>query len=155
VGYVLMALVGFLGGGICVFVALQTRYAALQKQKLHQGVREQQIEEKLRALHEIQLEAKRFQAQAISYKELQDENLILRRDLHNLDIQVRKLQLDGQLQRENQETLDKRSKELGARYLKENVKWLSSSLNQNNYAICKQRLQDVIERCRSIGFDVS
>jgi len=31
----------------------------------------------------------------------------------------------------------------------------SSSITQNNYASCKQRLLDVIERCRGIGLDVS
>ncbi|MBI3836685.1 MAG: hypothetical protein HY288_01960, partial [Planctomycetia bacterium] len=102
-GYILMVLVGFLGGAICVFVALQTQYTALQKQKRHQRIREEQVEEKLRALKATQQEAERFHAQAISYKELRDENTVLRRDLHNLDVQVRKLQLDGQLQRENQE----------------------------------------------------
>jgi hypothetical protein len=62
--------------------------------------------------------------------------------------------LDQELQRKTQETLDVKVNDLGSRYLKENVKWLSSSLNAHNFANCKQRLQDVIDRCRGIGFDV-
>jgi hypothetical protein len=34
------------------------------------------------------------------------------------------------------------------------VKWIGSSLNANNFVASKQRLQDVIGRCRAIGFDV-
>ena len=54
-----------------------------------------------------------------------------------------------------QQDLDERSNLLAARYLKDNVKWIGSSLNPNNYVTCKQRLQDVIKRCRSIGFNNS
>jgi hypothetical protein len=39
--------------------------------------------------------------------------------------------------------------------LKENVKWVGVSLNANNFVACKQRLQDVIERCRGIEFMIS
>ncbi|HET6329092.1 MAG TPA: GIY-YIG nuclease family protein [Planctomycetaceae bacterium] len=78
----------------------------------------------------------------------------MKRDLHNLELHVRKLKLDQELQSKTQESLDLKVKDLGARYLKENVKWLGSSLNAHNFASCKQRLQDVIDRCRGIGFDV-
>ena len=67
---------------------------------------------------------------------------------------IRKLQLDRDQPRQAQTTLDQRANELGGRYLKESVKWISSSLNANNFSNCKQRLTDVIQRCRGIGFDV-
>ena len=35
------------------------------------------------------------------------------------------------------------------------MKWIGSSLSANNYVNCKQRLQDVIERCRGTGLEVS
>ncbi len=35
------------------------------------------------------------------------------------------------------------------------MKWIGASLSANNYVNCKQRLQDVIERCRGIGLEVS
>jgi hypothetical protein len=91
----------------------------------------------------------------VSYTELQRENAILKRDLRNLDVNVRKLELDRNQQQESQQALDERCKELGARYLKENVKWVGASLTANNFTVCKQRLQDVIERCRGIGLSVS
>jgi len=100
--------------------------------------------------HERDLEAR-----AVSYSELQGENAILKRDLRNLDVNLRKLELDRNQQQESQQALDERCKELGARYLKENVKWISESLTADNFTARKQRLQDVIERCRGIGLSVS
>ena len=113
------------------------------------------IEEVDRASVFLEQRQKEFDARIISYKELQDENLILKRDLHNIDVSLRKLQLDRDRQREKQEALDARAQELGARYLKENIKWLGNSLNSNNFAASKQKLLDVIDRCRKIGFAVS
>jgi hypothetical protein len=91
----------------------------------------------------------------VSYQNLVDENSILKRDLRNLDVNVRKLQLDYDTYRESLELQRQKVQELGARYLKENVKWLGASLTPNNFVTCKQRLLDVIERCRGIGFDIS
>ena len=66
-----------------------------------------------------------------------------------------KLQLDRDAQDETQATIVKKVDEIGSRYLKENVKWIGNSLNANNFSQCKQRLQDVVERCRGIGFQVT
>lgn len=95
-----------------------------------------------------------FEARLVTFNELQDENVILKRDLRNLDVKVRKLQLDRDVNKTTQSSLDAKVKELGGRYLKENVKWIGSVLNVNNFAACKQRLLDVIKRCRAIGYDV-
>src|SRR5207244_11565170 len=91
----------------------------------------------------------------ISFNELQDENAILKRDLKNLDMNVRKLRLDHQQLNQTQISIDERATELGSRYLKESVRWIGSSLNQSNYSLCKRRLMHVMERCRAIGFSVS
>jgi len=96
-----------------------------------------------------------FESRVVSYQEVQNENAILKHDLQTVDVNVRKLELDRQIQREAQEKLDERCRDLGTRYLSENVKWISASLSANNYVNCKQRLQDVIERCRGIGLEVS
>ena len=109
--------------------------------------------EKEKAAFEAVMEE--FDSKVVSFNELQDENTILKRDLRNLDVNVKKLQLDCDLQQQTQGSLDEKINELGSRYLKENVKWIGVSLNPNNFAGCKQRLQDVITRCRGIGFDVS
>ncbi|MBI5367312.1 MAG: GIY-YIG nuclease family protein [Planctomycetes bacterium] len=71
-----------------------------------------------------------------------------------MDTACRKQQLDSELQGRKQVDLDQRAQDLGGRYLKETVKWIGSSLNQNNFAACKQRLLDAIERCRGIGHSV-
>lgn len=96
-----------------------------------------------------------FESKAATYNDLLDENSILKRDLSNLAIGMRKLQLDRDHDREAHNSLRELVVDLGSRYLKENVKWISSSLNPNNFAICKQRLTEVIKRCRSIGFEIS
>lgn len=103
----------------------------------------------------LKAEQEQFEVRVISYKELQDENTILKRDLQNVDVDLRKLQMDRELQQQSQATLDEGGKELGGRYLKENVKWIGSSLTPSNFAACKQRLLTVIERCRGIGFEVT
>jgi len=102
----------------------------------------------------LEAQQKEFDARAVSYSEMVKENAILKRDLLNLGVNVRKLTLDRQNQHEAQQALDERCKELGTRYLKENVKWLGATLTANNFAACKQRLLDVIERCRGVGLPV-
>ena len=92
-----------------------------------------------------------FEARAISYKELQDENAIIKRDLKNLELQRRKLELDGHARDKNHEAIENRVNELCSVYLKDNVKWISSSVNPNNFSQCKQRLVSAIARCRAIG----
>jgi hypothetical protein len=104
---------------------------------------------------QLNADRKNFDAAVISYKELVDENLILKTDLRNLDAHVRKIQLDRNEVERIQASIDLRVKELGSRYLKENVKWIGTSLNPNNFAACKQRLLDVIQRCQGIGYDLS
>ena len=100
--------------------------------------------------HRIELES-----YAINYKELQDENLLLKHDLQNVDVTVRKLEMDQDVQDERQNEIVRRVDELGKRYLNENIKWISKNLTPNNYAACKSRLIDVIEKCRGVGFEIS
>jgi hypothetical protein len=105
-------------------------------------------------LKSLELARKEFDSRMILYSELQDENSILKRDLANLAINIRKLSLDTQSTRGTQAEIDRKVQELGSRYLKENVKWIGNSLNPNNFANCKQKLLDVVERCRAIGFPI-
>ncbi|MEX2119397.1 MAG: GIY-YIG nuclease family protein [Pirellulales bacterium] len=176
-GYIFTTLLGLAGGAFCMFIALETKRRRLHEQERRQNAqaadlqkssvaisaRQQELDQYAARLtaerdqYAAQLNAERaeFNARVVSYDELQDENAILKRDLRNMDAHVRKIQLDRELQRQAHETLDRKCEELGSRYLKENVKWIGSSLSPNNFAICKQRLKDVIERCRGIGFPVS
>lgn len=164
--YIVVALLGMAGGAFCAFMLTEARRRALQEQKRDQEARAQQIHESFQAvtsreerygqeMQRFKAAQAEFDARAIPYKELQDENAILKRDLRNIVVQARKVQLDTQVQRKSQETVLHRVNDLGSRYLKENVKWIGTSLNPNNFAASKQRLQDVIERCRGMGFEVS
>lgn len=95
-----------------------------------------------------------FEKRIISYRELQDENVILKRDLQNIDVNLNKLQMDGELREEKQKELDERSTQLAKRYLNETVKSVVSSLGPSNFAACKQKLVDAVGRCRDVGFEV-
>jgi hypothetical protein len=153
------------GGAFCVFMILEAQRKKLREQKEENQASSEALKIASQAYSAkkavFEKELAQFKAaeaalasSVVPYRELQDENAIVKRDLHNLEVHVRKLKLDQELQRKTQETLDVKVNDLGSRYLKENVKWLSSSLNAHNFANCKQRLQDVIDRCRGIGFDV-
>jgi hypothetical protein len=204
--YVFICIIGVIGGGFCVFIALDARRRMVQMQKRQQDTKEERLRSNIESIkakqqeliqeaqrvhseldHErqrvnqelaqevqrvraelkaqelavhqqsaqLKTEQAQFEARAISYNELQMESAVLKRDLRNLDLNVRKLNLDRESQRQNQETLDQRSNELGKLYLKDNVKWIGTSLNANNFTNCKQRLLDAIEKCREIGFGIS
>lgn len=162
----IMLLVGLAAGAAIVFVALWEKRRILDKRKIAQDARARMINEGVEIANARQKDLdqreagllgrqQEFDARVISYKELQDENAMLKRDLQNIDVNQRKLMLDHEVVGRTQQELDQRCKELGDRYFKENVKWIGSSLNANNFAACKQRLLDVIERCRGIGFEVT
>ena len=163
--YIVVALLGMAGGAFCVFMILEAQRKRLREQKEEHLASSEALKTASQAYDAkkavFEKELAQFKAaeaalasSVVPYRELQEENAIVKRDLHNLEVHVRKLNLDQELQRKTQETLNVKVNDLGARYLKENVKWLSSSLNADNFANCKQRLQDVIDRCRGIGFDV-
>ena len=107
--YVVMLLLGVFAGAISVYVILENRRRRLREleHKLRRQARE--IDETLPRIRERERELKEFEAQVISYKELKDENAILKHDLQNIDVNLRKIQLDRDVQRENQEQLDQRS----------------------------------------------
>ncbi|HUE15629.1 MAG TPA: hypothetical protein VMR25_15790, partial [Planctomycetaceae bacterium] len=164
--YIIVALLGMAGGAFCAFMLTEAKRKALHAQNRDQEARSLEILNSLQAVkgteqrcdEEVQrLKAERaaFDARAVPYSELQDENVILKRDLRNIYVQARKAQLDTQLQRKSQEGIRQRVNDLGSRYLKESVKWIGTALNPNNYAASKQRLQDVIERCRGMGFEIT
>ena len=150
--------IGVVLGAVCVFVLLMQKHRKIAQQKDKQDAQEETIRQTILRLEQQTAQLKDSQeqldAQIISYRELQEENTILKRDLQNIDVSLWKLQLDRDRQRSTQESLDARAKELGGRFLKDNIRWLGKSLTPNNYSASKQRLQDVIERCRGIGFDI-
>jgi hypothetical protein len=100
-------------------------------------------------------ERQAFDARAVTRNDLEAENHILKRDLRNIVVTVRKLEMDRGSQAQTQSALDDRSRELAARYLADVEKWVSQGINANNFAASKQRLTKVIEWCRGIGFAIS
>lgn len=160
--YLIVALVGLLGGGFCVFIALDKKRKKVEELR-HKC---EEILNRLEELHrkeqsileegsKLTLAQQDFHKRVITYDELSAENAILKRDIANLSVNLQKLSLDEKERWNLQAAIDSKIKELGCRYLKENVKWIGNSLNPNNFANCKQRLLDVVERCRGIGFPVA
>jgi len=164
--YALILLLGLLGGGICVFVLLENKRRSLAARSEEIDAKEERVRNNIDVVDArqrdltkqtdlLKTERSKFEAQVISYKELQDENTILKQDLQNVEISLRKLELDRELQNESQEGLDRRSNELAGRYLKETIKWVGASLGANNYVLSKKRLLDALNWCRGIGYEIT
>lgn len=171
--YFVFALIGVFGGGYCVYVLTEKKRKELGERQQYLETKAAQVQESQEAVstaqNELETKAKQLQVleqrieerhrhfdrRVVSYDELSHENALLKQDLRNVAVQIRKLQMDREAQRCDQTSLDERSVALAARYLKDNVKWISASLTPNNYAASKERLKDVIGRCRSIGFSIS
>lgn len=96
-----------------------------------------------------------LEARVISYRELEQENAILKRDLQNIDVVLHKVQLDSELLEAKQRELDERSTDLARRYIRDTVSSVGTSLKTDNYVACKDRLAGAIERVRAIGFTVT
>jgi hypothetical protein len=177
VEYVIVAtvclLAGVIGGGAAVFFYLVVRRqqlaeatAALKKgtDELVEGRRALDIERKQvdeaamgTSIRKAELDTreKALTARFATYDDLQRENEICKRDLRNIQMNIRKSRMDVAQTMRRQEELDKRSQDLAARYLKENVKIISGAVTSRNFTALKQRLLDVIEKCREIGFEVT
>jgi hypothetical protein len=164
--YVLCFLVGVVVGGICLFLYVAEWHARIKAREAALAPRAKAADDAVSAANakEQALERHReefdrhyedFKQRIISYDELASENKILKRDLQNIDVNLHKLELDVDVQQRRQRQLDERSRELAKRYLNETVKAVVSAIGPSNFAACKQRLVDVITRCRDIGFDIS
>jgi len=165
-GYFIVTLVGFFGGATLVYFLLDQKRRNLAQQ-------EAQLESQGKLLHARQVELEnreqyygqqyqsfsiaksQFDQLHVTYTELFKENHVLKADLNNLYQQLRKTQLDNQSTQNLQLSIDAKVTELGAKYLKDQVKWIESSLNANNYATCKQKLADAVFKIRDIGITVT
>jgi hypothetical protein len=142
--YVLTCLLGILAGGVCVYVLLESKRKRLDEQQRQQEERIEYIAGLNADNAQLEQDKKAFYAKRISYTELQDENLILKRDLANIAVTVQKLTLDRDNQHESQDALRRQTDDLAARYLKDHVKWIGSYLTPSNFANCKRRLEKAI-----------
>lgn len=175
--YLVFALLGSACGGLAVYFALDTKRKKLDELQRRieaskndndewfkkQGAHNQSVADHLKqretqyneVVAKFNAARQEFGNRVISYDELARENQMVKTDLRNIAVNIRKLELDRELQQKAQFAISDKVDEIGRRYLKENIKWIGNSLNANNFAACKQRLLDVIERCRAIGFEIS
>lgn len=160
-GYLVMAVVGIVVGCLAMLVILmpgQKKAEELSRrgeEQLTVGKKMQEAaQQKSAELAGRELQVSKRESVVISFEEIERENQLLKRDLQNVDVNLNKLRMDVELQEERQRQLEIRSQEVGRRYLSETAKAVMSSVNAHNFAACKERLLTVIERVRSIGFDV-
>jgi Meiotically up-regulated gene 113 len=95
-----------------------------------------------------------FEKRIIKYDELLIENNNLKHDLFNLSVQLNKLDRDHAVITKHQEELNQKTNQLAHRYLVDNVSWIGNKLTSNNFITSKNRLLEVIKRCREIGFEI-
>jgi hypothetical protein len=163
---VITFLIGVAVGGGFMFVwglegrrgvrAEHNRLAGLQ----HKCAQDQQAlergrEELERQRRELKTQEAAIKSGFVTLNDLRKENALLKRDLQNIDVNLNKLELDRDQDRDARAALDGKVEETGRLYLKDNVKWIGSSISANNFTACKQRLLKVIDQCRGIGFEVS
>ena len=135
-----------------VYAKLQTQRQKLDAERAAFQSQQQELDVERRLISATRAE---FDAKVIAYEELSSENALLKVDLRNIDISVRKHKLDHAQERATRQESERKTNELCSLYLKENVKWISASLTPNNLINQKQRLHAVIERCRDAGFTIS
>src|SRR5262245_4398228 len=137
--YAIVVLVGLAGGALCAFIMLEGRFRR-GREMIHsareQAERNRQVGRELKTqreglesqVAELKSERDKLDARAISHGQLELANTQLRQDLRNLAIGFRKLELDRNAQRDQQERLDFKIEDLGRRYLSDNVKWVGATL---------------------------
>lgn len=165
-GYLVVSLIGFVSGAVLVFFLLEKKRKLLADQQV-------QMQAEAKLLHARQVEVysreqqyaqlqqayllskEQFDKQVITYGELVQENIGLKNDLNNLHQQLRKNVLDHSQSSQQQILLDNKVNELGIKYLRDQTKWILTSLNPNNYALSKSKLEEAISRLREIGLPLS
>ena len=95
-----------------------------------------------------------FDARKVQYDSLLQENVLLKQELFNWYVQMKKTERDHAAVVARQEEIDQKTNQLADRYLDENVSWIAGQITPNNFATCKKRLLGVIEACRGIGFGI-
>ena len=114
----------------------------------------QQIAESEQKRQHLEEATTTFQARKVQYDDLLRENSGLKQDLFNLSVHLKKTERDHAAIIQQQGEINEKANNLGERYLSDNVAWIGAKLNPNNFASCKQRLINVVEACRGIGFAI-
>jgi len=160
-GYAIIAIIAFASGITLGYYLYYDKRKKLDSDRIELHKKREELVNLKETLNQKEIELKTWtekiqdaQNKVVSFDELMEENKIIKRDLQNLDVLCHKLKLDHNNQQKRQEDIGRKSDELSQRYLKENIKWISSKLSSNNYVKSKERLLKVIELCRGIGFEI-
>lgn len=164
--YAILFFVGTVIGGVSATVIFMESWRKLKSEKLQADKDKQRIKDGLARIGSTEDELRRqqqeyqeqkldFDQRVIAYDELLQENEVLKHDLQNIDVNVRKLELDHDLQARLQAELDERCQRVGKDYLKDSIAWIGKSLSTKNFVKLKEQLLKKIKQCRDIGFDVS
>lgn len=169
----IMAIFSFVCGALCVYFAVEVRKMrlyALEQKLEEQAAYNREIDNALKVkarklksdqevyaaeLIKFMTMKKEFDSRHVSYEELQAENKLLKEDLRKCAIVTAKQAYEQSESDRLREAQCKMSNELGVAYLKDTQRWIIKSLNQNNYAACKQRLLNAIAKVREIGVTVT
>lgn len=111
--YFLMVLLGLLVGGAGVFFALARQRKTLAEAKKQRDSQRQEISQVLEDIRLREQKLHEFEIRVVTYNELQEENAILKRDLRNAAVNLRKLELDHGAQRRSRLLDDDRFRRLG------------------------------------------
>lgn len=158
----LAALFGLAMGALIVFVVSESRRreamgAAAKANLAAEQLREVAIERE-RVRHDaarVSDEAAKLAARAVALQDLERENAMLKADLRNIGVTVRKQDLDHARLDAERRRVDAKGTELAQMYLGQVEKWVAQSISANNYAANKQRLMKAIHDCREIGYTIS
>ncbi len=172
-GAFLLSLLSFIGGGACVYFAIdakrrklialegefESRRDKLDKSEERFSAKKQKMDQEEFALsHEIQkfqAEKTAFMSRAIQFDELAKENGIVKADLHRIAMSVGKQSYESEQLRKLQLTQQDNADALGRAYLADTRKWIEAKLASDNYSRSKERLTQTIERIRAIGANLN
>jgi hypothetical protein len=150
--YVVVFFAGAIASAAPIIIWYYPRFVRLSKDtKATQALQVRLLSEQ----NECQAAAASLNAKIVKYDSLVRENTVLKQDLFNLSVQLKKTQSDRLDAAMQQGALDGRTRSLAARYLKDHVRWIADKLTSSNFARCKQQLLGIIADCRELGYEVS
>jgi hypothetical protein len=161
-GYIIITIIAFISGIAVGYFYYNDKKKKLDRERIEfdrqKGLLSELREKLLSKKTELgswEDKLQKVKDNVIGFEELQAENMTLKTDMQNMDVECRKLSLDRDLLDQKQNEIDRKTDDLGQRYLRENIKWISSKLTTNNYVNSKENLLKAIELCRGIGLEIS
>ncbi|MCY2963032.1 MAG: GIY-YIG nuclease family protein [Planctomycetota bacterium] len=153
-------LLGIIGGAVAIYVLIASREREARElldrarrerednaaRSSHLSNQEKRLSEERR---EFLGERSKFDQRRVTVEELEQESRLLKQQLQNQTVGYRALEY----RIEQQQLRETQLQELASRYVRENARWIKAILTPGSYDICRRRMQEVIQRCRSAGVD--